>query len=260
MIGYLRKIWGIRHFWLALARSDLRNRYRGSVLGIGWSLLHPIAITGILCAMFSTVFAVDPWDFAPHILLGLAVWNFLTACCLGGCQAIRFAEGYIRQAPLPMAIYPLRVTLSAGFHFLMACLLGISLVFFLRGIDLPLLAICLAPTLVLLFALGWSAGTVFAFHSVRFSDAPHLLEIFFQFLFLVTPVMYPASILGDRGRAWLLTANPVYHLLELFRRPIIEQSPPDLLNVLVVCGGTMVFAAVAVVTVWRLERQLIFRL
>ena len=41
MVTYLASVWSFRYFWLALVRNDLRNRYRRSILGVGWSLLQP---------------------------------------------------------------------------------------------------------------------------------------------------------------------------------------------------------------------------
>ena len=56
MQAYLAAIWNCRFFWLSLVKIDLRSRYRGSVLGICWSLLHPIAMTAILCVVFQVAF------------------------------------------------------------------------------------------------------------------------------------------------------------------------------------------------------------
>ena len=48
MGSYLAAVWRCRYFWLSLVKMDLRTRYRRSVLGMGWSLLQPIAIAVIL--------------------------------------------------------------------------------------------------------------------------------------------------------------------------------------------------------------------
>ena len=53
MTGYFSEIWRLRYFWYALVRIDLKRRYRHSIIGIGWSLLHPIAMTAVLCVVFS---------------------------------------------------------------------------------------------------------------------------------------------------------------------------------------------------------------
>ena len=57
--AYLAAIWRCRYFWLSLVKMDPRTRYRGSALGIGWSPLHPIAMTIILCTVFGRLFDTD---------------------------------------------------------------------------------------------------------------------------------------------------------------------------------------------------------
>ena len=64
MTAYLADLWRVRHFWVALVRNDLRSRYRRSLLGLGGSLLQPIAMTVVLCTVFAGVF-----DFAFAIML-----------------------------------------------------------------------------------------------------------------------------------------------------------------------------------------------
>jgi lipopolysaccharide transport system permease protein len=69
---YFSNIWRLRYFWLALVRIDLRKRYRRSMIGIGWSLLQPIAMTIVLCVVFSTLFKtpIPIRTYAPYLLSG----------------------------------------------------------------------------------------------------------------------------------------------------------------------------------------------
>src|SRR5205823_3275105 len=120
MVAYLGAVWRCRYFWLSLVKMDLRTRYRGSALGIGWSLLQPIAMTIILCVVFGSLFNQDIREFAPFLMAGLTFWSFVGAVTVGGCQCFFQGESYIRQHPAPMAIYPLRNMLGASFHFSMA--------------------------------------------------------------------------------------------------------------------------------------------
>jgi lipopolysaccharide transport system permease protein len=135
--GYFSEIWRLRHFWLALVRIDLRNRYRRSVIGIGWSLLQPIAMTAVLCVVFSQLFKQEIRTFAPFLLIGLTFWGFLTAVVLQGCQCFFQGEPYIRQHHAPLAIYPLRTTLSAGFHFLLGLAIVIVFVCCMQAFGRP---------------------------------------------------------------------------------------------------------------------------
>jgi ABC-type polysaccharide/polyol phosphate export permease len=124
---YFSEIWRLRYFWFSLVRTDLRKRYRRSVLGMGWSLLQPIAMTIVLCVVFSKIFNQDVKVFAPYLLCGLTFWGLISATVMHGCQCFLEGESYIRQHPAPLAIYPLRTVLGAGFHFLLG--FGIIMVF-----------------------------------------------------------------------------------------------------------------------------------
>jgi ABC-type polysaccharide/polyol phosphate export permease len=260
MGAYLGAVWNCRFFWLLLVKMDLRARYRGSVLGIGWSLLNPIAMTVIICTVFSRVFHEDIHFYAPFLMIGLACWSYLLSVSLQGSQCFFQAECYIRQHPAPMAIYPLRTMLGAGFHFGLALLLVLILTGTLRGYPRfwPLLS--LLPTIPLLLLFGWSLATVFGLITVRFRDTTHLSEVGFQALFYLTPVMYKPEMLIERGLGLLIHANPVVPFLSLLRQPILYGELPTLgmyvsasLIVLVTtCGATALLK--------REERRLIFHL
>ena len=87
MTGYFSEIWRLRHFWMALVRIDLRKRYRRSIIGIGWSLLHPIAMTVVLCVVFSQMLNQSVRELAPLLLSGLTFWGFICLVEKNICQA-----------------------------------------------------------------------------------------------------------------------------------------------------------------------------
>src|SRR5262249_23151995 len=120
MHAYMSAIWRCRYFWLSLVKNDLRTRYRRSVLGMGWSLLHPICMTTILTAVFYKLFNQPISEYAPFVLAGLATWNYVLTVVSHGCHCFFLGESYIRQYPAPLAIYPLRTALGGTVHFLLA--------------------------------------------------------------------------------------------------------------------------------------------
>src|SRR5262245_37774252 len=118
MINDLTAVWRCRYFWLSLVNLDLRRRYRRSVLGLGWSLLQPLAMTCILCVAFHRLMNAEIRSFAPFLLTGLAYWNYVTNVALQGCQCYREGEPYLRQFAVPLAVFPLRTALGGAVHFL----------------------------------------------------------------------------------------------------------------------------------------------
>ena len=261
MKAYLKTIWQCRYFWLSLVRNDLRTRYRGSVLGLGWSLLNPICMTVILCFVFATLFHQDIRIFAPMLMCGLTFWNYIVTSSIQGADCFFLGEPYIRQYPAPMAIYPLRTMLGSGFHFLLALMLVVVMAYvMLPEPPHPLLLLWLLPTLVLLAIFGWSMALLFGLATVRFRDMRHISELGFQAMFYVTPIMYPEKMLQERHLDMMMRFNPFAHLLRMVRDPLIYGHLPSLNVVVASVLVVGVVASLAVLALRAEERQLIFYL
>src|SRR5262245_47234015 len=170
MLTYLTNIWKYRYFWLSLVKMDLRTRYRRSLLGMGWSLLNPIAMTIILCTVFHQILHVDILEYGPFLMAGLACWNYVLTATLHGCQCFYQGESYIRQYPAPLAIYPLRTALGGAVHFLLALSVVIGLTWYLHGFGNVPVLIYLIPAIALLFITAWSLAVLAGFANVVFQD------------------------------------------------------------------------------------------
>lgn len=274
MHAYLASIWTCRFFWLSLVRMDLRSRYRGSLLGICWSLLHPIAMTTIMCVVFRFAFHQDLRTYAPLVFTGFTFWGFFSAAVLQGCNCFFLGESYIRQFPAPLAIYPLRNVLGAAFHFSiglgLAILIGIAL-----GPDtrvyygdpsatrrLQLLALpSLIPTCMLLLVFAWSLSILFGLLNVRFRDTRHLTEIGLQGLFYLTPIMYRIDAFQNQHRLTrLLQCNPLASFLDLLRDPILMGRIPSFSAYATATSVVLLLVVMAVAALWVEERKLIFHL
>lgn len=260
VVGYTGDIWRCRFFWLSLVKKDLRTRYRRSVLGLGWSLLHPIAMATILCIVFHKLFNQDLATYGPFLLSGITTWGYLSSTLTQGCESFYSGESYIRQYPAPLAIYPLRTVLGAAFHFGLALLVVLALTWWCKGFgNLPAL-LALVPALGLFIVLGWSLAVIAGFAHVRFSDIRHLLEIGLQIMFYATPIFVPAEELTKRGLGWLVDYNPAAILLDLIRQPVLNGNFPTVRAWIAVTAITGLAFALASLMLVRLQRRLIFYL
>ena len=261
MIQHASSMWKFRHFLLALVRLDLRQRYRKSVLGVGWSLLNPIAMTVVFTVVFSKVLGAgaDPIAYAASVLTGMAVWSFLRDSTLQGCRCFQANEAYIRQSPIPYTVYTLRTAMGQAIHSSLALGVVITMVAIYQGDPLVLLRLGLvAPGLVLLFLAAWAAATIAAFTTVFFHDTQHLLEVLAQIVFFMTPIMYPRGLLDDKQLGWLVDANPVYWVLELTRTPLLTGHLPAPTMYLAGAGVTVALVGLAAGVVAWLQKRVIF--
>jgi ABC-type polysaccharide/polyol phosphate export permease len=261
MLRYLRSVWECRYFWLSLVRMDLRARYRGSVIGVGWSLLNPAAMSAILCVVFTRLFHQEVREYGPYLFAGLTFWNYFVGITQAGCDTFFRGESYIRQFPAPMAIYPLRTMLGCAFHYAVALVVVVGLTAALKG-GVPLLPLlALPPGMLLLMALGWSGATLIGLANVRFRDTRHMSDIFLQALYFLTPVLYPAKLLEGRPKLGLLLEfNPLVPFLRILRDPVLDGAFPA--PGAFASAGLIALTAVAVAAaaLRAEERRLIFHL
>ena len=236
--------------WARLGVQDLRLRFRRSLLGVGWILVQLVVTMLAVGVIYGTLLRQDLRSFLPFLTVGLVVWSFLTASIVEGGQAFVASEGYIKQIGLPISIYVLRffvsVSISAGIS-----LVGYVLVAAVCRVPLGWGALWAIPGLALLGLVGLFLVGIFAHLNARFRDTAHLAAVGMQILFYVTPVIWPAEMLRVRGLSRIVEVNPLYHLLETVRQPLLSSRPANLENYAVTLAlavglGAIVSAVMAV--------------
>lgn len=262
MTGHLAATWKCRHLLLSLVRLDLRQRYRRSVLGIGWSLLNPIAMTAVFTLVFSNLLGGgDPIGYAASVLAGVAVWGFLRDSTLSGCRCFMANESYIRQSPMPYTVYTLRTVLGQAIHSAIAVVVVAVLLAGYQEDPAVLLRLGLmVPGLVLAFLAAWALATLAAFATVFFHDTAHLLEVAAQLLFFLTPIMYTRKLLDDKDMGWVVDVNPGSWMLDLTRAPLLTGDLPGADLYLACVAFTAALAGLAVGAVAWLQKRVIFHL
>ena len=260
MIDYWNGIWKARYFWTHLALSDLRSRWRRSFFGALWSVIQPLRMTLLLAIVFSKMFKSDIYAYAPYILSGIIVWECITACVTGGALSFVQADAYIRQCRNPLAIYTLRTVLTSLIVLAMACsaLLGWSAIVLPENFGWHWLAALSAfPMLGLIL---WPLSTLLAYVGVRFRDVPHATGLIMQALWFISPVYFEVKMFRQGGLDVLVDYNPIYHLLQLFRAPLLDGKWPTMENYSFVLGSAVIVTLVAWLVGRKAERKVIFYL
>lgn len=217
------RLWPV---WVRLALQDLRLRFRRSVLGASWHLLHLVVSTLVVGLVYARLFDLSPPNFLPMLTIGLVTWGLITASVVEGSQSFVVAEGYIKQIGLPLTVYVLRTWLS-NLVILALGLVAYAVVAVACRVPMGWGVLWGLPGVALLAAVSFLLGTITAHLNVRFRDVTHLATVLLQLLFYVTPVLWPAELLRQRGLAWIVDLNPLYHLVELLRRPLLASAPAD---------------------------------
>jgi lipopolysaccharide transport system permease protein len=210
---------------LALARLDLRNRYRGSVLGPLWMSLSTLIMLIGLGLLYGTLFKLKLSNYLPHLAVSLIVWQWMAGFINDSCATLTSAEGVIRQMRLPYTLHALRVAFRNSFVAAHSLPL-IPIVFLIFGQVPGPEALLAIPGLVLISINMLAGGLLLGMICARFRDIPPIVANAVQLAFFVSPILWKPELLGD-AMVWM-ALNPFYALLETVRGPLLEGGGPPL--------------------------------
>ena len=183
-----------------LFRRDLQAKYKGSVLGVAWSLVNPLVLLGIYLLVFSLLWKAIPVDHpALFLLSGLAIWIFFSQSIHTASRSMLDNANLIRKTRFPRQLVPLSVVATnlVSFGVMLAVLLVLDFALLPRVRATEWLAIPLAVALV-----GLTSGLALALASVNvlFRDVEHLVGALLLPWFFLTPILYTFGTLPGADR------------------------------------------------------------
>jgi len=221
-------------------------------------MLYPLLLTLMMAVILGSLFKVEVKNFAPYVFSGLIVWEFLVGSVISGCQSLIVSEAYIKQYNHPFAIYPLKTTLVNIYSFLLA-LPGLALwIFFLQPRNLLVSLAALPVSIILLFLLGWPIVLIVSFINLKYRDFGQISGLVMQLIWYMSPVFYDIKMINSTLLTNLIEINPVTHILNLLRAPMLYGQFPSLLDYGYVFCTMLIFYLAAILFISRSEKTLIF--
>lgn len=234
-----------RELFANLFRRDFQAKYKGSLLGIFWSLLNPLVLLGVYLVVFGLLFQNKAIAHYPiYLLAGLSCWLFFSVSLQTGARSMVDSAELIRKVRFPRQLVPFAMvaTQAVTFGLMLVLLIVLSLVFVPEARSTVWLAIPLA----LVFA-GLVAGLslLVACLNVLFRDVEHVLTAALLPWFFLTPILWSAATLPDKARSHgkllqvLEWGNPLAPPIAAVRDALWSGHAPRLAEViyLVVAAG-----------------------
>jgi lipopolysaccharide transport system permease protein len=242
----------------SLLRRELRARYKGSALGLAWSLLYPLAMMAVYTLVFSVL-----WKGArniPHyplfVLAGLAVWGFFQSAVQLGTGSLVASAELIKKVWFPRELVVTAVVLAqtVSIGVVLVVLIPLSINAVPGNAKTVALAIPIfAALLCLALGLAWLLSVA----NVFFRDVEHLLGVLFLPWFFLTPVLYsldrlPAAEAHQTVIHIMRYANPVTPYVEGLRAVVLQATVPGTaLLVYIFLVGPLV----ALLGLWVIQRH-----
>jgi ABC-type polysaccharide/polyol phosphate export permease len=254
----------LRHRFLfeQLVRRELRQKYKGSALGVLWYLVNPLVLMGAYALVFSVLLKVTGGipDYPLFLLIGLVVWVFFSQGLLAAAPSLVDNASLVRKVPFPRSAIPASVAVVQLATFLVMLALLVPVALALRGSLDPALAL-LPLVVALLFGLVLGLSLAVAVLHAHYRDIQPLLGAVLLPWFFVTPIFLPVEELpGVAEREWLGDllewGNPVAPFVDSVREILFAGAAPGLGQLAYMLAVSVAAGAVGALALRRLGRDL----
>ena len=250
-----------RELFVNLFRRDLAVRYKGSLLGVAWTLLHPLVLMAAYTLVFSLLLdAVAVEHYPLFVLTGLLTWVFFQSSLQMASTSLVGMASLVKQVRFPRQLVPLSVVATnlVSFFAMLAVLVPLNLVIVPETRSTFWAALLLVFPLV---ALVSGLAIVVACANVRFRDVEHLLAAVFLPWFFLTPIFYTFDTLPGLERyenvvAVLSYVNFVVPVVEAIRDPLFFGRLPELGDVVYSVGAAVAALALGAFVFRRTDDQM----
>ena len=261
ILHHLLQLWKNRYLLYALTKRGVRARYKQSLLGVGWALLIPAAMTIVATYIFTRARLDDhihsfPCPFPIYVLCMLTFWSFFQKAVINGSTALVTNMDLVTKVYFPREVLPISSVLMnlvdlffAFLMFMIVAFAGTHLAplvaqashggahpgplarvashFTGAYLFLPHVRWLWVPVFLALLCL-FTVGLVFfaSAMQVYFRDVSHLIGLALSLWMFLTPVFYPLRALAGGRFTTLIIFNPVTGLLDGIQLALIARQFP----------------------------------
>lgn len=245
--------------WRAFAWEETKRRYRRSALGLVWIIIGYVAFVAAVALFFgnfnlSTTEQIKTIEqFATHVALGYAAFALITSNIQDGAAVFTGSAAWIKSVSLPYSVYALKNVMRTIVPFALQLASWFAFALATGHAFKPVALLSVFAAAVIIFN-AVAIQLFFGFLSARYRDIEHMIATVLRVLLFMTPILWTYE--GTSGVTRMLAdGNPVTHFVEIFRAPLLGESPTALNWTFVACSTAVIWGA-AILAGAALRRRL----
>ena len=199
-----------------IIKKNFSSKYKGSVLGVMWTIVGPLLMMALFTIIFSTIFGRNIENFPVYFLCGWCTYQFFTASISASMSSLKANQNILQRTPTPKYIFVLGGILSEFLNYviMLVLLIGVMLVTH-APFHFPFMLFSFVPVFsMLVMIIG--LGLILSIANVYYTDIQHLWSVMSMFFMYASAIFYPMSIIPEPYRQYLML-NPIYWIIDQFR-------------------------------------------
>ncbi len=228
------EVWAKKSIIWDFAITDLKSRYRSSVLGFVWTILEPLLLLAVLYIVFTNIFETKIELFPLYLLLGLIMWNMVVRGTQIALDGTLVRGPILTQIHIPTEIPPISASITSLMMLVFEMIVfGIFLVAFqfIPPATIVILPLIFLLEIVLVIGLALPLSVL----NIRFRDTRFIWGVILHAGFFLTPIFYKVEMLPEKIQP-ILSINPMVQILNIARDVTLYGVYPTTENVLIALG------------------------
>ena len=235
MASIREEMWKAKGILFNFAVSDLKIRYRNSILGVLWSFVEPLLLLTVLFVVFSTMFKFEIPNFPIYLLLGIVCYRFFQNGTTLALNSLTNRSTTVTQIYFPRSIPGLSAGVTSAI--MLVCELAVFGIFmasfqFIPPITILLLPLVLALELLLVFGIALPLSVL----NVKFKDTEFMWGVVLSAGFFLTPIFYQFDMLPEMIRN-VLQFSPMVQIVTMAHHVVLYGTLPSVNTILYAVGS-----------------------
>lgn len=255
----IKNCYRFRFVTMAFVSSNLKHRYRRSVLGFVWTVLAPFLHYLVMGLVFSAVTKSNVPNFFAYYFTGAVFFSIVSTVITKSTIVFIGNEHFLKKIYLPKLLFVENAIIYEFANFLLTLisLFLLGNIFGQLEIGWPLLLLPFFFVVLFLFLIGISI--IVAIGTVYFRDLLNIVPVVLQALFFATPIFYSIQDMPAKYQGFL-SMNPLNSFLDVFRSLIFHSQIPNLNNVVVMLVYSLASLLIGILLLYKFENRIVFRL
>lgn len=214
-----------RELWGRLGWLDVRRRYKRTTIGPFWNSITLAVYVLSVGTVGAAIWHQNIYDYLPFLVSGMIVWTLVSTIIIESCNVFIAGQSLFRNIRFDYSVMAYALVWRNFLVLLHNFVIYFLVVAVLKPSLFSVTALLAIPGLALVLLNGVWLSLLFGTVCLRFRDVPPVVSSFLQIAMLITPLFWPAETLTGIKRLVFVEINPLYHVLDVVRAPLIGQVP-----------------------------------
>ena len=242
MTSIREEMWKTKGIIFNFAKSDLKIRYRNSVLGIFWSLIEPLLMLGVLFVVFSTMFKFEIPNFPIYLLVGIVCYNFFKNGTVFALNSLSNRSTLMTQIYFPRSVPAISSGITAAIMLILELVVLAIFIVIFQFVP-PITILFLPLILALLFILVLGIALPLSVLNVKYKDTEFIWMVIVHAGFFLTPIFYQFDMMPVQVQN-VLQFSPMVQIVTMAHHVVLYGTLPSVNSILYAVGSISVIATV----------------